>query len=92
MPTTFQELVNNILQERLDQTILIYLNNILIFTKLQDLTKYIKEVTQVLKKLIEKELRIKLEKYEFYKKEVIFLRFIIRYYEILINLIKYKAV
>ncbi len=92
IPATFQELVNNILRERLDQTILIYLNNILIFTKLQDLTKYIKEVTQVLKKLMEKGLQIKLEKYEFYKEEVIFLRFIIRYYRILINPAKYKAV
>ncbi len=91
-PTTFQELVNNILRERLDQTILIYLDNILIFTKLQDLAKHVKEVTQVLKKLIEKGLQIKLEKYKFYKKEVIFLRFVIRYYRILINLIKYKAV
>ncbi len=92
IPTTFQELVNNTLQERLDQTILIYLNNILIFTKLQDLAKHIKKVTQVLKKLIEKGLQIKLEKYEFYKKEVIFLRFVIRRYRILINPVKYKAV
>ncbi len=71
---------------------LIYLNNILVFTKLLDLTKYIKQVTQVLKKLIEKGLQIKLKKYKFYKKEVIFLRFIIKYYEILINPVKYKAV
>ncbi len=92
IPATFQELVNNILRERLDQTILTYLDNILIFTKLRDLAEYIKEVTQVLKKLIEKGLRIKLEKYEFYKEEVIFLRFIIRYYGILIDPAKYKVV
>ncbi len=92
IPATFQELVNNILRERLDQTILIYLNNILIFTKLQDLAKHVKEVTQVLKRLIEKGLQIKLEKYKFYKEEVIFFRFIIRYYRILINPVKYKAV
>ncbi len=92
IPATFQELVNNILRERLDQTVLTYLDNILIFTKLQDLAKYVKEVTQVLKKLVEKGLRIKLEKYEFYKKEVIFFRFIIRRYRILINPAKYKAV
>ncbi len=91
-PATFQELVNDILREQLDQTILTYLNNILIFTKLQDLAKHVKEVTQVLKKLIEKRLRIKLEKYEFYKEEVTFLRFIIRYYRILIDPAKYKAV
>ncbi len=91
-PTTFQELVNDILRERLDQTILTYLNNILIFTKLQDLAKHVKEVTQVLKKLIEKGLRIKLEKYEFYKEEVIFLRFVIKHYGILIDPVKYKAV
>ncbi len=91
-PATFQELVNNILRERLDQTILIYLDNILIFTKLQDLAKHVKKVTQVLKKLIEKGLRIKLEKYEFYKEEVIFLRFVIRHYRILIDPVKYKAV
>ncbi len=71
---------------------LIYLNNILVFTKLLDLTKYIREVTQVLKKLIEKGLQIRLEKYEFYKEEVTFLRFVIKYYRILINPTKYKAV
>jgi hypothetical protein len=41
---------------------------------------------------MEKGLRIKLEKYEFYKKEVIFLRFVIKYYRILIDPAKYKAV
>ncbi len=92
IPATFQELVNNILRERLDQTVLTYLNNILIFTKLQDLAEYVKEVTQVLKKLTEKGLRIKLEKCKFYKEEVIFLRFVIRRYGILIDPAKYKAV
>ncbi len=72
--------------------ILFSLTNILIFTKLLDLTKYIKQVTQVLKKLIKKGLQIKLEKYEFYKEEVTFLRFITRYYRILIDPAKYKAV
>ncbi len=92
IPATFQELVNDILRERLDQTVLTYLNNILIFTKLQDLAKHIKEVTQVLKKLVEKGLRIKPEKCEFYKEEVTFLRFVIRRYGILIDPAKYKAV
>ncbi len=92
IPATFQELVNNTLQERLDQTILTYLNNILIFTKSQDLAKHVKEVTQVLEKLAEKGLRIKPEKCEFYKEEVTFLRFVIRRYRISIDPVKYKAV
>jgi hypothetical protein len=45
VPATFQELVNDTLRERLDQTVLAYLDDILIFTKLQDLAEHVKEVT-----------------------------------------------
>jgi hypothetical protein len=92
VPATFQELVNNTLRERLDQTVLAYLDDILIFTKLQDLAEHVKEVTWVLEKLTKKGLQIKLEKYEFYKEEVTFLGFVVRRYGILIDPAKYKAV
>ena len=69
-------LINETLREHLDRTVIAYLDNILIYTK-GDLEQYILDVQQVLDKLLKKNLRAVLEKYEFYKKEVNFLGFIV---------------
>ena len=53
------------LQEYLDNFVIAYLNNILIFSKIYK--EYIVYIRKVLTKLKEKALLIKLEKYEFYK-------------------------
>ncbi len=66
-PTTFQLLINNTLRERLNKTVLVYLDNILIYTKSKNLYNYIKEVKQVITQLQNKRLRINPDKYEFYK-------------------------
>ena len=64
------------MQEYLDISILIYLNNILVYIK-GTLEEYIECVKKVLTKLLEYKLLLKLEKYKFYKIEVKFLGFII---------------
>ena len=48
-PATCQELINNVLRVHLDKTVVVYLNNILVFLK--TLEEYILYVTKVLKYL-----------------------------------------
>jgi hypothetical protein len=59
----------------LDVFIIIYLDDILIFFKIEE--EYKEYIKKILKKLINEKLKIKTEKTEFYAKEVDFLGFII---------------
>jgi hypothetical protein len=59
----------------LDIFVIIYLDNILIFYKTEE--EYKKYIKKILRKLIDENLRIKIEKTEFHAKEVDFLGFII---------------
>jgi hypothetical protein len=68
--------MNNMLHEYLNVFIVVYLNDILIYLKLKE--EHIKYVKLVLKKLKKNNLLLKLEKCNFYKKEVKFLRHLIR--------------
>ena len=65
MSATFQELINHVLYNHLNEFIITYLNNILIyFENEEDHEKHVKEV---LRKLQEKKLYLKSEKCEFHK-------------------------
>jgi hypothetical protein len=66
------------------------LDNILIYSKTE--TEYIEYVRQVLAKLVIVLLLLELEKYKFYKEEVIFLGFIVGRNKIYIDLIKVNTV
>jgi hypothetical protein len=59
----------------LDVFIIIYLDDILIFSKTEK--EYKEYIKKILRRLINKNLRIKTEKTEFYAKEVDFLDFVI---------------
>jgi HD-GYP domain-containing protein (c-di-GMP phosphodiesterase class II) len=59
----------------LDVFVIVYLDDILIFSKTEE--EYKEHIRKILKKLINKNLRIKTEKTEFHAKEVDFLGFII---------------
>jgi HD-GYP domain-containing protein (c-di-GMP phosphodiesterase class II) len=59
----------------LDVFIIIYLDDILIFSKTEE--EYKGHIKKILKKLIDENLRIKTEKTEFHAKEVDFLDFVI---------------
>ena len=83
-------MVNQILGNYLDVYIIIYLNNILIYSiTLEVHQKYIKEV---LIRLLDKHLQYKSEKYEFHRKKVIFLRFLIGRKDIKMNSLKIEKV
>jgi hypothetical protein len=58
----------------LDVFVIIYLDDILIFLKTEEEHK--KYIKKIFKKLIDENLRIKIEKTEFYAKEVNFLDFV----------------
>jgi hypothetical protein len=87
-PATWQAFINNVLREYLDIFIIIYLDDILIFSKTEE--EYKVYIKKILKRLIDENLRIKTEKTEFYAKEIDFLGFIIGRKEVKIDKKKYR--
>lgn len=65
--TVFMQLINEV-HEHLNKGVLVYLENILIFTEI--LEEHVKLVHQVLKKLLAAKLYVKLSKCEFYKSKL----------------------
>ena len=74
-PATFQALINDTLREYLNDFALAYLDDILIFSKTYN--EHVQHVRKVLTKLREKDLPVKLSKYEFHKHSVAFLGYIV---------------
>lgn len=74
-PGTFQALINDTLREYLDDFVLAYLDDILIFSTSYD--EHVRHVRKVLTKLREKDLPIKLSKCDFHKHSMPFLGFIV---------------
>jgi hypothetical protein len=72
----------------LDVFVIIYLDDILIFSKTEK--EYKEHIKKILRKLINENLRIKIKKTEFYAKEVDFLGFIIGRKEVKIDKKIYK--
>ena len=74
------------LREHLDDFVMAYLDNILIYLKNKE--EHIKHVTWVLGKLKEANLPLVLEKYKFYIKKTEFIEFIIKLEKLRIDLEK----
>jgi hypothetical protein len=74
-PATFQEYINNALWEHLDDFVIAYLDDILIFSKTPE--EHVVHVKKVLQKLREKDIPLKLSKCEFHKDSVSFLGYIV---------------
>jgi predicted RecB family endonuclease len=72
----------------LDVFVIIYLDDILVFSKTEE--EYKEHIKKTLRRLINENLRIKTEKTEFYAKEVNFLSFIIGRKGVKINKKKYR--
>ncbi len=87
---TFQIFVNNVLQHYLNQFIIIYLNDILVYSKMKkEHVQHVKKVLQTLKKV---DLHIKSEKSEFHVQNVQFLRFIVMSQSLRMNLKKIEVI
>ena len=74
-PSTFQRLMNEVLVEFIGKFVIVYLDDILIFSRSKE--DHLKHVELVLKKLKETKLKINLEKCEFCKTELVYLGFVI---------------
>jgi len=74
-PVTFQRLINNMLREYLDDFVITYLDNILIY--LDDLKTHHKHMHKVLAKLNERAMYVKKLKSRFEIKKIQFLEYII---------------
>ena len=70
-PASFQELINDTLREYLDDFVVAYLDDVLIFSKTYK--EHVQHVRKVLQRLREKDLPVKLSKCEFHKDSVAFL-------------------
>ncbi len=87
---TFQTFMNNMLWCYLNQFIIVYLNDILVYSKMKkEHVQHVKKVLQTLKKV---DLRIKSEKSEFHVQSVQFLKFIVTSQSLRMNSKKIEAV
>ena len=86
----FQELINHVLYDYLNEFVIMYLNNILIYFKNEkDHKKHVKEI---LKRLQEKNLYLKSEKCKFHKQQVEYLKYIVTTEELKMNSEKIKTI
>jgi len=79
-PATFQRLINDMLREYLDDFVITYLNDILIYS--DDLEMHRSHVHKVLEKLNERALYVKKSKSRFKTKEIKFLDYVIQFGQI----------
>ncbi len=87
---TCQEMINNILRQYLNQFVIAYLNDIIIYSKI--LKEHINYIFKVLECLDIKNLHLKLKKCEFHQKKINFLKFVVKGHEIRMNPKKLQVV
>ena len=85
---TFQRFVNQVLQKKLNKEVITYINDIFIMKKTKE--EHRERIRKILKKLLIIELKIKLFKSEFKKKEIKFLGHIVERGDIKPDLEKIK--
>lgn len=74
-PSTFMRLMNKMLKEFIGKFVIVYLDDILIFSKTKE--EHFRHVRYVLERLQQNKLLINLKKCSFFKKELIYLGFVI---------------
>ena len=90
MSAIFQELINHMLYNYLDEFVIMYLDNILIY--FENKKNHKKHVKKILKKFQEKNLYLKSEKCKFHKQRVEYLEHIVTTKKLEMNSEKIKAV
>ncbi len=86
----FQRLINNMLKEYLDDFVITYLDDILIYS--DDLEIHCSHMHKILKKLKERALYVKKSKSRFETKKIEFLKYVIQFEQIEKNSKKTDAV
>src|SRR5436190_930400 len=86
----FQELINHVLYNHLNEFVITYLDNILIYFK--NKKNHEKHVQEILKKFQEKNLYLKSKKCKFHKQQVKYLEHIVTTEELKMNSEKIKTI
>lgn len=89
-PSVFQAFVNEIFRDMLHQRVIVYIDDILIYS--DSLEEHVQDVRAVLKRLIDNQLYAKLSKCEFHQTRISFLGYIISADGVLMDDSKVKAV
>jgi len=87
---TFQKRINNVLGEHLDEFVIAYLNNIIIY--LENEGEHKEHIKWVLKRLQKEQILVAIKKYEFFTRKTDFIGFIIKLGKISMDLKKVKAI
>ena len=74
-PTTFQAMINDTLKMMLNRFAMAYLDDITIYSKTME--KHVVHIKKVLEALANRSLRLKTNKYEFHKKKIEYLGYIV---------------
>ena len=89
-PVIFQRRINYILEEYLDDFIMVYLDNIIIY--LNSKKEYKEYIKWVLNRLYKENMLVVIKKYKFYTKKTNFIGFIIKLRQISMDLKKIKTI
>ena len=76
IPTIFQKRINSVLGEHLDEFIMAYLDNIIIYSNSKK--EHFQYIKWVLQRLIDKKMLVAIKKYKFHTTKTKFYRFIIK--------------
>ena len=86
----FQKRINSVLGEHLDEFIIAYLNDIIIYFNSEE--EHFQYIKQVLQRLADKKMPVAIKKYKFYITKTEFCRFIIKLKKLSMDPKKIKAI
>jgi hypothetical protein len=89
-PSTFMRLMNEVLREFIEKFVIVYLDDILVFSK--TISKHLKHLATVMKRLQQEKLLINMKKSSFMKTKLIYLGFFISANELRMDLDKVEVI
>ena len=90
IPAIFQKRINSVLREHLDEFIIAYLDDIIIYSNSKK--EHFQYIKWVLQRLADKKMPVAIKKCEFYITKTEFYRFIIKLKKLSIDLKKIKTI